>query len=600
MGYLRDRLKQGNPELYRSFEDCLARSEQWVSAMGHKNDSFNSRPHLLNVERHMDRILEQLSAQPQKARRLELSDIEIYIALLSVLFHDIGRLKTDLSGKGAKRPSASGNPQCVLLCQDQQLQDALRKDPASFIELFQERGATGDYDQCKSCARQAAHLDALLIQGKRTDLPITPYEFHKPSEQSSKDFCHRQCTCPLFCLICQAQGWNTKILQRMPLPPNEHPVDSFLLLQDNKVYPQLGIASPEIARSVAKICLYHGRMKDIEGYYDSEMLNTVFIDPHGKVREFEIATLLKLSDFLDSAYTRVFPHYLRYHRNPEVVGRFREKIRGVGIVPEARMVITNLTDWTLKHEEFEFLKQPLEDLTGESFHTDRITFYIGLKHIYEAYHEIKPGSLFWDIFCACRHKVGVQDSSIAHMTLTQRVMKDMHAVFIPWTYDSYVSVGPYEIRVERFQDCVKQLDDLLKDIAANIVILNIIQRDIHGNLQVLNELRPTLNGMGLRLYAWVIEYQDHLYNAEGRETFEPVFDNEYLEKTAHYMWKLSTEIFGQSQFGYQTLASAIREPDIDKVRLAVRRIRIITRNMPGSLLTSNIHRRSSFGDPSHE
>jgi hypothetical protein len=42
------------------------------------------------------------------------------------------------------------------------------------------------------------------------------------------------------------------------------------------------------------------------------------------------------------------------------------------------------------------------------------------------------------------------------------------------------------------------------------------------------------------------------------------------------MWNLSTQIFGQSYFSYETLASAALEEDVNKIKMAVQRINILT------------------------
>jgi hypothetical protein len=101
--------------------------------------------------------------------------------------------------------------------------------------------------------------------------------------------------------------------------------------------------------------------------------------------------------------------------------------------------------------------------------------------------------------------------------------------------------------------------------------------DVLKNAQALIRVRSDLAAMGLPLRAWLIESHERLFNLWGEETYEPVFTLDYLEKVAMKMWDLSTRIFGQSLFTYQSLADELREPDVGKVKRAVRRIAIVMR-----------------------
>ena len=42
------------------------------------------------------------------------------------------------------------------------------------------------------------------------------------------------------------------------------------------------------------------------------------------------------------------------------------------------------------------------------------------------------------------------------------------------------------------------------------------------------------------------------------------------------MWKLSTQIFGSSMFTYKELSAEARDPDINRVKMAVKRLCIIS------------------------
>ena len=53
-------------------------------------------------------------------------------------------------------------------------------------------------------------------------------------------------------------------------------------------------------------------------------------------------------------------------------------------------------------------------------------------------------------------------------------------------------------------------------------------------------------------------------------------DKKYLMNIAESMWTLSSHVFSNTYFSYRTLASFAGEPDVEKVKIAVRRINIIS------------------------
>lgn len=90
-GILRERLRQQSPDLYsalqRSWEIAL---NEWLPAVDANRGSTNSYPHLRNVERYLDHVIEAAEKDPESAFK-PLSEVETYMLLCSVLFHDIGR-----------------------------------------------------------------------------------------------------------------------------------------------------------------------------------------------------------------------------------------------------------------------------------------------------------------------------------------------------------------------------------------------------------------------------------------------------------------------------------------------------------------------------
>jgi hypothetical protein len=108
------------------------------------------------------------------------------------------------------------------------------------------------------------------------------------------------------------------------------------------------------------------------------------------------------------------------------------------------------------------------------------------------------------------------------------------------------------------------------------LILSTILGNIRENNKAIDPIRSALFALKIPIRKWLIEYKEHLFTDTGEETYEPVFYRDYLKRTADCMWLLSIGVFGNSLFSYRTLAAQMRESDEWKVRLAVKRIGIIT------------------------
>ena len=220
MGQLRDYLNAEMDELYaalmRSWQIAL---DEWLPALGTELGSFNSYPHLRNVENYLDRFI----GEGAEKLRVDLTPTEVYVLLASVLLHDIGRI--------------------------------IPKPPLS---------------------------------------KTLPEKSHAALSRE---------------IITQHRG-------------------------------DLGIPSQELANVIGLICAYHAPSNDDERARLAAELQTVAIDPYGEIRQRLLATLLTLADYLDSAFTRVIPHYLIRSEHSKIIGAFRSIVTGVSIDHEAHLIRT--------------------------------------------------------------------------------------------------------------------------------------------------------------------------------------------------------------------------------------------------------------------
>ncbi|MBN1131130.1 MAG: hypothetical protein JXA71_19225 [Chitinispirillaceae bacterium] len=122
-----------------------------------------------------------------------------------------------------------------------------------------------------------------------------------------------------------------------------------------------------------------------------------------------------------------------------------------------------------------------------------------------------------------------------------------------------------------------------KNVSARIpdnILLAIVLGNTLENAVTLREVKEILQSIDLPLFGWCVEYKDRLYNWKGEETYEPIFSREFLKRTLDDMWFLSSRIFGANKLSYESLASQMREPDLLKVKSAVKRLWILSSSFP--------------------
>ena len=500
MHVLRERLEQQHTELYaslmRSWEIAL---DQWLPALAATSASFNSYPHLRNLESYLDDVIIGFENLQSSNRRLDMKPIELYLILAAILFHDIGRIRDD--------------------------------------------------------------------------------DRH-------------------------GHGWSSKeIIERR--------------------WAELGIPSAEIAHSLATICLYHEPDKDPgpdkqrsdRRQLEPELRNTV-IDPYGEIRQLAIASLLALVDQIDGAYCRVAPAYLKNYAELDPVGAFRRAVSGVYVDSRNRMIRTVLgNSLRLTDEDKDELRrmdeQRITDELGDNASENRkarkreiLDRESGLysRETEPDFSKEKARKAEWEKLdsAGIDYKQGPAILDVLNCLLEncadwqvepqQKLPLIPHVIEPPkdesWRKDEYwpsgftgreYLVARALLKVERKTHAGQGGKRLpRKGYWAPQHVLAAIMGNVRENAETLEDLKANLAAVGIPILAWVMEYKEHLYNECGQETYEPIFDEDYLLRIAEGMYELSRRTFGVSEFTYSTLAAQIRDPVVERVATAVRRIAIIS------------------------
>jgi hypothetical protein len=94
MSYSKDLLKSKDNELYKMLESAWELAEKEISSVLQSADeSLNSLPHSRNLENYLDSILIQCTDVFNEASEVYFTPHELFCLLMSILLHDIGRIK---------------------------------------------------------------------------------------------------------------------------------------------------------------------------------------------------------------------------------------------------------------------------------------------------------------------------------------------------------------------------------------------------------------------------------------------------------------------------------------------------------------------------
>jgi hypothetical protein len=514
MNVLRDRLRQSSPKLYEALEKSWEVAwENWFPAITPQKDSFNSYPHIRNAEMYLNKFVQVYEAKTGKINGL-FSDLETYVILSSILLHDIGR--------------------------------------------------------------------------------SIPSGFHWEESQ--------------------------KLIE-------EH-------------WPLLGIPCYELAHSIGKICAAHDFRRPEQKAFNLDSLTTITVDPYGIIKEREMGALLILCDHLDTSVNRVIADFLMEKDRESVGAfrskirgvdidfngglikivlgekwgdksdnkyRYsRKQLQQVEITlnkdcfelnsENPAKVKNSLEPYlakTIPNTIREFIKTINLNVEKDKFPVDDSSIGKLLKSVPEP---IKFGTIYKNIWS--KYKPTVIDLLLACQCLYANKDKEK-----PDYVDSFKKAALKEENEKSFRDGFKSLKTISPELQFLIrifaerwvnrsdgssydkksipaipkpLILSMLLGNTRENVESLISITETLQSMGLPILGWCVEYKGHLYNFCGEETYEPIFSRDFLSATLKSMWELSTQIFGANKLSFEALASHLREPNIVKVKRAVRRLNVIT------------------------
>jgi hypothetical protein len=359
----------------------------------------------------------------------------------------------------------------------------------------------------------------------------------------------------------------------------DHGDESATIILNN--HAELGIPDFRLAKIVARLARCHTMARQKDGKSASllkdefKTLTTRSIEPYGEIREHSCASLLILADEMDASFRRVTPHYTIPESAVGATASLRRRIDGVFIDLSGRLVRVVLGD------AFDDLECGADLGCGAP-----VVDSIFDGHQSEQLPKMADQSLLSSLYRLLKQA----DIHLADVKAKGTLWKDaLHGALDDWKHESQTDARLLEILSKAGTGTQVTTLNLLLN-------LRDLGKTLSKSTRILEAIHPVLAATGISLRGWAIEHRESLFayhpyevngvewkNVNGQtvswwqETHEPAISNSYLGRITEKMWQLSSRILGEGSFTYDTLADAMREPEPERARRAVRRVACIAR-----------------------
>jgi hypothetical protein len=525
MHLLRERLRETIPELAAALDRSWTIAlDEWLAAMSPQLDSFNAYPHLRNHEKHLERIWAAYQRHHGPTAQPLLSPIELYVMLSSILFHDIGRTRT----------SAHHGEASKVMIEDHRAELGIPSEALA-----------------KTIARISRFHD-LPPDRMQDELQLLPTTAVDPYGEIREGAC-----AALLTLIDYMDGTVTRTV-------------------------------PEYIRSmsdVAPVGAFRRVIRDVEIDFDGQMVKVALGDVFSAAKAKHSSFNWLLSPDFKRYSTKELAERLRAGTWVALPGKNRPDpalLAGIGSDLPAI--------WNDCKDRSDFAPFP-EDPSKQP----ASLFYRILGRAPSERHKLVARQLARASLKSSMDEAGLRDEKTTLRDL-EEVMSKAKAIVgtIPPSLlleggGSAAALG--EVIMNRIPRDASKRKGIGKEIAERVdqvvrlgltrepwptdLLLSMVLCNARENATALRAIRHTLWTIGIPVRAWLVEWGEHLFNEYGNETHEPVFSREDFKRIVASMIDLSTRIFGQGNFSYETLAAEIREPNATRAKRMVKRIGVV-------------------------
>lgn len=597
MKRVRDRLKELDHKLYES----LMRSHEiawneWLPALSVKHDSYNSFPHIRNLEMYLDTVVQ--AYEENNKREFFISAVEIYIILASILFHDIGKVTS--SDKHASESS-------LIICGKSELLKLPGEPKKTNHKVWASLGIPS-FELALSIGRICEYhdIEKEKDKDKKNNLKKTLATICIDAYGEVR----QKALASLLMLLDHLDSAHTRIMPEYLTGSGEVKVVGAFRRVITGVYIDL---KTNIVRTVLNESLPDGNESEVSYKLNCSSINA------------SLDILKKWAKKSGKTYKTIFDLNNFTIRKPEdlqtIIDEFDQLFNepDISIPQDLSSFLSELKSKPKNYKYIESFFTSRDDKSSLEGMIDTIVklwkeyeYYLSTQNrkvpneimaIFKLIQKVRKnktdGSLYSDngdaelyetLYRIYTKLIGLHKNIILQ---AKKVPEDIKA-FFKLVKECISANYKYFIDFYSFGDSKREPDilDILvikgflytniqiqRDVWPQKIIQDLILGNVATNQNALSLIKADLESLEIPISSWLIDHREHLYNAYGWETYEPIFNKNYLIEVSRRMWELSTQIFGVSYFTYEELAASMRDPDVSKVKLAVRRISIITSSL---------------------
>ncbi len=557
---LRERLAQGSPELHAALLRSWSIAEkEWLPAVTGNKGSFNSFPHLRNLEHYADDILRQSEQLNLAGEKLDMTSVEIYMLLAGILFHDIGRTKEgkwhahtsrDLIREKFADLGIEGKNLAFILADICCFHDC-SSGMAKELDLRDHAVSPYGVVHCKRLAILLKFIDNLDTAYTR----VLPHYLHD-NEANIIEGLRRNTSDVRVdlqnAMVVTTIGFPRSSLHRTTLTHSgdQRPVDpkTLAFVVSKKKDSQDGIPWGDVELVLNPDCTFGDcdSLADLSGItYFCKAVAQASVD--------------------EEEYQRL--------RKEKIVDKWVEGIEKISeLSDDQRGLVEGLTEAIRKSASTykKYCRDKKQDLEGT------------IAQLFEIFISKLTADDYADLLAIDVPEDASRNEPFHAFEVPGRrylPMPSSNAIGGPSDLTPYLIMRNIAFaNLNRYD----KIDDLSR------LVFLVLAGNVRCNAHLLkNDLERSLAIYGLPVRGWLIEYDEHLFTSAGRETFEPSLSKDFLRDVLVSMCQLSGGMFDRRPYTYRTLAAKLRVGDVELARTAVRRIGIVSRHKDSSQTSGN-------------
>ena len=567
---MRKRLEELDSYLYAKFCECLNIAEvEWLPAIIPSSGSYNSFPHLLNVEIKVDELLNYAKFNIE-----EFTAAEIYILLSAIFLHDIGKTHDDSENHYEISAQMILNNWAKLRIESESFAQII-SDIAYYHDCARSK-KPGCNRECKYCYpkyKSDVNKDATLPEPNKVRSTISSFE-------SIEHYGNiRTKTLAALLLL----GDRLDGAKKRTTPEYVH---TGSLVNDYKREIRQRISDNRVDINNQMICTVIDTKKGIDLLY--------IIYAIAKSKGF---SKFSNDEFIKILYNIVFSteEIATIDTLGETIFNYLDKNESIKIIKNNFIEKSKLDKDLLK----EVFNAKLKNISC-NFDIFNITPNLVVNKLTDEFNELSlitnPIELFKIITENNAHissgLYSYKNEVLNRIDKKNVILDDLSKIIKLFLNNPDFDKITTELKslgitdLSFLENINKNLYSIINNNYNSIGYLAKIIESVYSNNKDLEIINNDLSLLGIPIKRWLLECNGILFEPEKLNddlytitmTLEPIINKEYLDEVLNEMIILSNSIFGEEYHSFDQLLNMLKEPieSMNKVKTAVKRIQKIS------------------------